>query len=269
MTLKKLTIALTASTALWLSGCASTTQMGATGVDRKQLLLVSSQEIQQLSNRQFARTVTEARKQGKLDTNRRQLRRLQRISKRIIAEVGVFRPEAKNWAWEVHTIKSKQLNAYVSPGGKIMFYTGIIDRLELTDAEIAAIMGHEVAHALREHARERISTQMASQVGIGILAQAAGLSAGQVNTAQMVSQLGLGLPHNRRQESEADVLGLELTARAGYDPRAAISLWKKMRKASKGEPPAFLSTHPNSGQRIQKLQALMPKVMPLYRQSKR
>lgn len=264
-TLKKLTLAVTTSTALWLSGCASTTQTGATGVERKQLLLVSSAEVQRLSNQQHLQTLKHARQKKVLDTNKRQLKRLKRISNRIIAQVGVFRPDAKNWDWEVHTIKSDQLNAYVSPGGKIMFYTGIIDKLKLTDSEIAAIMGHEVSHALREHARERISRQVASQMGIGILAQAAGLNAGQVNMANMVSQLGVGLPHSRSQESEADVLGLELAARAGYDPRAAITLWQKMKKASKGEPPAFLSTHPSNNNRIAHLQSLMPKVMPLYK----
>lgn len=267
--MKKIALATTASAALWLSGCASTTQTGATGVDRKQLLLVSGAEIQRLSDQQHAVTLKQARAKRVLDTNKRQVRRLQRIADRIIAQVGVFRPEAKNWKWEVHTIKSDQLNAYVSPSGKIMFYTGIIDKLKLTDNEIAAIMGHEVSHALREHARERISRQVASQMGIGILAQAAGLSAGQVNMAKMVNQLGFGLPHNRSQESEADILGLELAARAGYDPRAAITLWQKMKKASKGAPPAFLSTHPSSSQRITHLRSLMPQVMPLYEQNKR
>lgn len=257
-------VALSVTTAFLLS-CASTTNMGATGVDRKQLLLVSSQEITQLSLQQYSKTLSEAKAKGLLDTNKAQLRRLQRIADRITAQVGVFRADAARWPWEVHTLKSKQLNAYVSPGGKIMFYTGIIDRLKLTDDEIAAIMGHEIAHALREHARERISTQMASQMGLGILAQAAGLSANQVQLASMVSQLGVGLPHNRSQESEADVIGLELMARAGYNPEASISLWRKMQGASKGEPPQFLSTHPSSSSRIAQLQALMPRVMPLYR----
>lgn len=264
-TLKKLTLAVTTSTALWLSGCASTTQTGTTGVERKQLLLVSGQQIQQLSDQQHLQTLKQARKDKVLDTDKRMLRRLNRISKRIIAQVDVFRPEAKNWDWEVHTIKSDKLNAYVSPSGKIMFYTGIIKKLKLTDSEIAAIMGHEVSHALREHARERISRQMAGQMGIGILAQAAGLNASQVNMAKMVSQLGVGLPHSRTQESEADVLGLELAARAGYDPRAAITLWQKMKKESKGEPPAFLSTHPSNSNRIAHLESLMPKVLPLYK----
>ena len=150
-----------------------------------------------------------------------------------------------------------------------MFYTGIIDRLKLTDDEIAAIMGHEMAHALREHGRENVSRQYAQQAGLSILAAATGLSEGQAQLAQMVGQIGISLPNNRTQESEADILGTELMARAGYNPNASISLWKKMISASSGSSPQFLSTHPNPSNRIQNLQALMPKVMPLYQQAKR
>lgn len=264
---KKFIITVAFASSLGLSGCSSTTQVGATGVQRKQLLLVSSQEVISMANQQYATTLTEARKQGVLDTDPEMLSRLQRISQRIIQQVGVFRPAAKLWSWEVHTLKSKQLNAYVSPGGKIMFYTGIIDRLQLTDDEIAAIMGHEVSHALREHARERLSRHMASQMGFGLIAQVAGLNADQMRMAGMVNQLAVGLPHSRAQESEADVLGVELAARAGYNPKAAISLWKKMQAASRGGSLPFLSTHPSSTNRINHLNSLMSTVMPLYAQS--
>lgn len=263
--LKKTGMAVAASVALSLSGCSSTTNVGATGVKRKQLLLVSSAQMNALAARQYAKTVDVARSKGKLDTNKRQVRRLQRIADRIIAQVGVFRPDAINWHWEVHTLKSDQINAYVAPGGKIMFYTGIIDKLKLTDNEIAAIMGHEVAHALREHARESASRQVATQMGFGILAQSVGLTGDQAQMANMINQYGFALPHNRRQEREADVLGIELAARAGYNPSAAVSLWQKMRRNKKnGEPPEFMSTHPSSSSRIQKLESLVPTVMPLY-----
>lgn len=265
-------LAVSLSTALVagsITGCASSTNTGAIGVKRNQLMMVSSEQVLQLSNQSFQQTLQDARNKGLLDTNAAQLTRLKRIASRLISQVGVYRPEAQNWNWEVHTIKSNELNAYVLPGGKVVFYTGIIDRLNLTDDEIAAIMGHEMSHALREHARERLSRQMATQTGLGIAASVFGLSAGQAQLAGLAGDLGLNLPNSRTQESEADMMGVELMARAGYNPNAAISLWRKMQGAEgRGEPPQFLSTHPVSASRIANIQALLPKVMPLYNQSR-
>ena len=255
--------------ALSLSGCTSTTSGGATGVDRQQLLLVSSEQVLQMSAQSYAQSIQEARAKGVLDTNQAQLNRLKGIANRIVGQVGVYRQDAAKWNWKVHTIKSNELNAFVMPGGKIMFYSGIIDRLNLTDDEIAAIMAHEISHALREHSRERLSREYATQTGIGVAASIFGLSQGQAELAGTAGNLGLSLPHSRTQESEADQLGLELMARAGYNPQAAITLWQKMQNASQGEPPQFLSTHPSSSNRISTLQSLMPKVIPLYQQSRR
>lgn len=258
----------TLATSSTLVGCASTTNTGAIGINRNQLLLVSNAEVQQLAAQSFNETVGKARQAGKLDTNPAQVNRLKRIASRLIGQVGVYRPDAQNWAWEVHTIQSNTINAYVLPGGKIMFYTGIIDRLNLTDDEIAAIMGHEMAHALREHTREKLSQQMATQLGLGVVTSRFGLSQGQAQLAGYASELGLALPNSRQMESEADVMGLELMARAGYNPQAAVSLWRKMQQVDgRGEPPQFLSTHPASATRINNLQALMPRVMPLYQQT--
>lgn len=255
--------------ALTLTGCSSTTNTGAVGVDRQQLLLVSSEQVLQLSAQSYAQTLQEANAKGVLNTNQAQVNRLKIIANRLIGQVGVYRPDAAQWDWEVHTIKSDQLNAFVMPGGKIMFYSGIIDRLNLTDDEIAAIMGHEISHALREHSRERMSREYATQTSIGLAASIFGLSQGQAQIANVAGDLGLSRPHSRTQESEADQIGLELMARAGYNPQAAISLWQKMQNASEGEPPQFLSTHPSSSSRISDMQSLMPKVMPLYQQSRR
>ncbi|MGM8897479.1 MULTISPECIES: M48 family metallopeptidase [unclassified Psychrobacter] len=255
--------------ALTLTGCTSTTNSGAVGVDRQQFLLVSSEQVQQLSAQSYNKNLQEARKRGLLDTNKAQLNRLKNISNRLIGQVGTYRPDAAKWQWEVHTIKSDQLNAFVMPGGKIMFYSGIIDRLNLTDDEIAAIMGHEMSHALREHSRERLSREYATQTGIGVAASIFGLSQGQAELANVAGDLGLSRPHSRTQEAEADQIGLELMARAGYNPQAAITLWQKMQRASQGEPPQFLSTHPTSSNRIAQLQSLMPKVMPLYQRTRR
>lgn len=264
------TAVVTASLSLMsLTGCTSTTNSGAVGVDRQQLLLVSSEQVQQLSAQSYNKSIQEARAKGVLDTNQAQLRRLKNIANRLVGQVGVYRPDAARWNWEVHTIKSNELNAFVMPGGKIMFYSGIIDRLNLTDDEIAAIMGHEMSHALREHSRERLSREYATQTGIGVAASVFGLSQGQAQLANLAGDFGISRPHSRTQESEADQIGLELMARAGYNPQAAISLWQKMQRASEGEPPQFLSTHPASSTRISQLQSLMPKVMPLYQKARR
>ena len=255
--------------AVGATGCSTTTDTGAIGVDRNQLLVVSDQQVQQLSNQAFQQEIAAARAKGLLDTNPAQLARLQKISQRLIAQTGAYRSDARQWPWEVHVIKSNELNAHVFPGGKIVFYSGIIDRLSLTDAEIAAIMGHEMAHALREHTRERLSREVATQTGIGIAASVLGLSQGQAQLAGLAGDLGISRPHSRTQETEADLMGLELMARAGYDPNAAISLWRKMQSASgRGEPPQFLSTHPVSSTRIATIQSLLPRVMPLYQQSR-
>ena len=255
--------------AVGATGCSTTTDTGAIGVDRNQLLVVSDQQVQQLSNQAFQQEIAAARAKGLLDTNPAQLARLQKISQRLIAQTGAYRSDARQWPWEVHVIKSNELNAHVFPGGKIVFYSGIIDRLSLTDAEIAAIMGHEMAHALREHTRERLSREVATQTGIGIAASVLGLSQGQAQLAGLAGDLGISRPNSRTQETEADLMGLELMARAGYDPNAAISLWRKMQSAGgRGEPPQFLSTHPVSSTRIATIQSLLPRVMPLYQQSR-
>ena len=251
------------------TGCSTTTDTGAIGVDRNQLLVVSDQQVQQLSNQAFQQEIAAARAKGLLDTNPAQLARLKKISQRLIAQTGAYRSDARQWAWEVHVIKNNELNAHVLPGGKIVFYSGIIDRLNLTDAEIAAIMGHEMAHALREHTRERLSREVATQTGIGIAASVLGLSQGQAQLAGLAGDLGISRPNSRTQETEADLMGLELMARAGYDPNAAVSLWRKMQSAGgRGEPPQFLSTHPVSSTRIATIQSLLPRVMPLYQQSR-
>lgn len=255
--------------AVAVTGCSTTTDTGAIGVDRNQLLVVSDQQVQQLSNQAFQQEIAAARAKGLLDTNPAQLARLQKISQRLIAQTGAYRSDARQWSWEVHVIKSNELNAHVLPGGKIVFYSGIIDRLSLTDAEIAAIMGHEMAHALREHTRERLSRDVATQTGIGIAASVLGLSQGQAQLAGLAGDLGISRPNSRTQETEADLMGLELMARAGYDPNAAVSLWRKMQSAGgRGEPPQFLSTHPVSSTRIATIQSLLPRVMPLYQQSR-
>jgi predicted Zn-dependent protease len=169
----------------------------------------------------------------------------------------------------VNTLTTKELNAYCMPGGKIMVYTGLIEKLNLSDAELAAVIGHEMAHALREHSRERISRAYAQQLALAGVAVVTGAGEGAMDLANMVGSVTFQLPHSREQESEADTIGMELMARAGYDPNAAVSVWRKMLAADQGGTPEFLSTHPSPRTRLQDLQALVPKVMPLYQRAKR
>lgn len=256
-----------ASLVLPMAGCGSTTGAGAVGANRKQLLLVSSDEVMNLASKSYQQTLSQARQEGVLDVNASQLARLKRIANHLIPQTSVYRTDATKWQWEVHIIQAETMNAYVMPGGKIVFYSGIIDNLKLTDAEIAAIMGHEMAHALREHSREKLSRSMATGGVISIASAAFGLSAGQAQVAQLAGDVGLSLPHSRTQESEADKIGLELMARAGYNPNAAVSLWQKMQAKSGSSGPQFLSTHPSSSNRIKQIQDLLPAVMPLYNAS--
>ncbi|RZU45151.1 peptidase M48-like protein [Fluviicoccus keumensis] len=251
-------------TLIILTACTSSTQQGATGITRKQLLLLPSAQVDAMALQSYRGELDDAKKKNSLNTDRATLERIRRIGDRLVPQTAVFRPDAVRWSWEVNLQTKAELNAYCAPGGKIMFFTGIIDQLKLTDDEIAAIMGHEIAHALREHGRERISEAYAQQAGMTLLAVLTNMDSRKAALLQTATTLGLTLPHSRGQESEADVMGVELMARAGYDPRASISLWKKMATASKGAPPAFLSTHPSGSQRIEELQARMATVLPLY-----
>lgn len=251
-----------------LSACQSTTMGGAVGASRKQLLLVSSQEVNAGSAQAYRQTLTEAKSKRALNTNAAYTRRVKEISARLIRQVPVFRPEARDWQWEVNVFTSPEVNAYCMPGGKIGIYTGIIDQLQLNDDELAAVIGHEIAHALREHSREKISQQVAQQQGLALVGALAGLSQGQMDMANLAGQYALTLPFSRGMESEADVMGLELMARAGYNPAAAPNVWRKMAKLGEGGP-EFLSTHPSGSTRIAELSARIPQVMPLYEVARR
>jgi predicted Zn-dependent protease len=251
------------------AGCGRTTQSGAVGVEREQLLVVSSKEVDQAAAQQYAKTTAEAQKKGLLDRDPAQVQRVQTISKRLIAQVGVFRKDALGWKWESHVITSKELNAWCMPGGKMAVYTGLIEKLALSDDELAAIMGHEIAHALREHGRERISQQIAAGAAVGVAGALLGLGSGGTDLAGMVAQVTFTLPNSRLHEQEADRIGVELAARAGYDPRAAVNVWKKMSQSGGGAPPEILSTHPSPASRIKDLEVYAAKVMPLYDTARR
>ena len=257
------------SSALILSGCASTTEGGATGSSRSQLLLISAEDVNAGSAQAYQQEMNKARSANALNTNANYTGRVNAISKRLIAQVGVFRADAKNWNWEVNVINSNTVNAYCMPGGKIAVYTGIISELKLTDDELAAVIGHEIAHALREHSREQISQQIAKTQAISIGGALLGLGSTTQNLANVASEYVLTLPFSRSMETESDVMGMELMARAGYNPEGAVSIWRKMSALSGGSnSPEFTSTHPSDTTRIANLQKELPKVMPLYEESK-
>jgi predicted Zn-dependent protease len=252
-----------------LGGCQTveTTKPGAVGVDRHQRMLVSAEEVQAASGKAYSQMIAEAKQKGVLDRDPAQVQRVRGITQRLIAHAGNFRPDAAKWPWEVHVISVDQVNAWAMPGGKMAIYTGLIDRLKATDDEIAAVMGHEIAHSLREHARERISRQMGTQMAVGIAGALFGVGDVGQGLANMVADVTLNLPNSREHEVEADRIGVELAARAGFDPRAAVSLWEKMAKVGGAQGPAWLSTHPPHAARIDDLRAYAEKVMPLYQQA--
>jgi predicted Zn-dependent protease len=266
MAMKHLLAVLGAGALLASTGCqtVSTTAPGAIGVERRQVMWVSEADVEQSAGKSYAAEVGKAREQGHLNADPVLTARVRTISERLIRQTPVFRPDAAKWDWTVNVQTNPELNAYCMPGGKIMVYSGLVEKLKLSDAELATVIGHEMAHALREHSREAVSRAYAEQLGLGALGALAGLSDTSVQLAGMVTNVTFSLPRSRVQESEADKVGLELMARAGYDPHAALTLWQKMGQASQGGTPAFLSTHPASSTRQADLQALLPRVLPLY-----
>ena len=252
------------------AGCqtTNTTSGGAVGVDRQQTMLVSAAEVNRQADKAYQETINEARAKKTLNRNPADLARVRGIAARLIPVTSVFRPDAPNWRWESNVITSDELNAWCMPGGKIAVYTGLIYKLNITDDELAAVMGHEIAHALREHGREKAG----QATGIGIAAAIGGAVGAYYGIDANVGQTVLGAvgelafmrPNSRGMEQEADRMGVELAARAGYDPRAAISLWEKMGRVSGGQPPQWLSTHPSNQSRIADLKAYAERVQPLY-----
>lgn len=249
-----------------LSACANTTRPGAVGVNRSQFMMASSEDVNRLSAASYSEQNQKAKEKNILVTAGPTYDRLKFIANRLIPQTEAFRDDTRQWDWRLSLIDAPILNASCAPGGKITFYTGIIEQLNLNDDEIAAIMGHEIAHALREHGRERVSQATAQNILVNIATALAGPYGSAVGAANQVAQYAIVLPNSRENESEADAIGLELAARAGYNPMGAISVWQKMLKATKDKgTPEFLSTHPSGETRIEQLTALMPSVEPLYK----
>ncbi len=250
----------------------ATTRDGVTvGEKSRAIGLASSAEVERQAMRQYDELKRQAAAQRALaPDDHPQLQRLRRIAAELIPKATRFNDRASAWQWEVNLIGSRQINAFCMPGGKIAFFTGIIDTLKLTDDEIAQVMGHEMAHALREHGRERVGKSRIAQgltLGASVLSQILGYGDLGGQLASAGAQLTL-LKYGRDDETEADAIGMDLAARAGYDPRAGIVLWEKMAAAARGQPPQWLSTHPSNKSRIEQIRKRLPEVMPLYAKAK-
>ena len=264
------TIFLTASALALAAGCQTveTTKGGTVGVDRQQRMAVSSEEVNAGAQKAYSQMMAEAQKKNALDRDAAQVQRVKNIVSRLEPQTATFRPDAAKWPWEVHVVSLDDVNAWCMPAGKMAVYTGLINKLHPSDDELAAVMGHEIAHALREHSREQISQQMGTQAAIGIAGALFGVGELGQGIGNMVADVTLNKPKSRTHETEADRIGVELAARAGYDPHAAVSLWEKMMKLGGSQPPQWLSTHPSNESRIADLKTYSERVMPLYQSAK-
>ena len=229
--------------------------------------LVPAAELEQAAGQQYGQLLQQARAKGALaPESHPQVQRLRGIARRLIPHSPRWNGRASQWRWEVNLIASKSINAFCMPGGKIAFFTGILEKLQLTDDEAGMVMGHEMAHALREHARARIAKSEGTGALLSLGAQLLGLGDWGNLAANIGTQL-LTLKFSRDDEIEADLVGLELAARGAYNPEASVSLWEKMGKASGREGVSFLSTHPTGPDRIARLRENVPRVQDLYRQA--
>ncbi len=245
-----------------LAGCATNPITG-----RSQLMLVSGQEAVTSSYQAYSAMTASLQQQSKINRDAAKVARIRAITGRLIPHAFAWRSDAAGWKWEVNVIDSPEVNAFCMAGGKMAIYSGFFDKLNPSDDELAQVMAHEIAHALSDHTREKMSMAMASDLGVQLLATGASASAGQTQMAHALALYVIQMPNSRTAESEADRIGIELAARAGYNPEAAISLWQKMSRQGNG-PPEWLSTHPSHETRIAELSRLAPQMGPQYREAR-
>ena len=257
--LRKFAIAL--AFAALVAGCATSP----TG--RKQLMIVSESQAIASSRQAYVQEMGKYKKEGKLVTDPRVINRVKVITERLVAQAVKMRPDSAKWEWTVEVVDDPQnVNAWCMAGGRMAIYTGLLLKVDPTDDELAQVMGHEIAHALANHTAERMSVAMASQLGVVAAGILLDQSATTIAAGVAAAQVAVNLPNSRQAESEADRIGIELAARAGYDPQAAVTLWQKMAAVGGGKgPPQFLSTHPSDATRQQALAKLVPQMMPYYR----
>jgi predicted Zn-dependent protease len=233
---------------------------------RRQLMIVSPNEAVTASREAYLAQIGQLDKEGKLASDPKLLKWVEDVTSRLVAQAVIMRPDTRSWEWSVAVIDDpKTVNAWCMAGGRMAIYTGLIQKIDPTEDELAQVMGHEIAHALANHTAEKMSVAMASQVGViaaGAVSDRPGMALGG---AALAAQLAIGLPNSRTAESEADQIGIELAAKAGFDPHAAVTLWQKMARAGGKGPPEFLSTHPAPANRQQTLAGLAPKLVPVYK----
>lgn len=238
---------------------------------RRQLMLVSPEQAISASKEAYVKTLKPLDDKGKIDNNPAVTKRVKQITGRLIAQAVQDYPQTRNWEWSVKVIDDPEtVNAWCMAGGKMAIYTGLLNKVKPTDDELAQVMGHEIAHALANHTAEKMSVAMASQIGLMAVAVAANDSnrGAALTGAALAANLAIQLPNSRTAESEADRMGIELAAKAGYDPYAAATLWEKMGRVGGANPPEFLSTHPAPGNRQATLRALAPQMMKYYKEKK-
>lgn len=246
-------------TAALLSACATNPVTG-----RQQFIIVPESQAIAASKEAYVQMLTPLKKEGRLNGDPALQARLEKITGKLVAQAVRIRPETAQWNWTVNVIDdSKTVNAFCMAGGKMAVYTGLVQQINPTDAELAEVMGHEIAHALSNHIAEKMSVAMVSDAAVAALAATQNNKV-LLRGAALAAAVAVQLPNSRTQEAEADRIGIELAARAGYDPHAAVTLWQKMKKLSGGGQPAFLSTHPAPQDRMEHLAALVPKMMPYY-----
>ena len=235
---------------------------------RSQLLIISEESAISQSAQAYAQTMNEYAQKGQLSKDQALIGRVNEITGRLIYEALIMRPDTRNWKWSMKVIDDpKTVNAWSMAGGRMALYTGLVEKIKPTDDELAQVLAHEIAHALAKHTAEKMSVAMASS--LGVLAVAVATDNQNIATgASAAALVAITLPNSRTAESEADQIGLELAAKAGYNPHAAVTLWQKMNKESGGSSFDFLSTHPSSGKRIERLDSLIPGVMPFYDEQK-
>ena len=232
---------------------------------RKQLMLVSEDVAIQSSAQAYVQQVGELRKEGKLSTDRALVRRVEGITEKLVAQAIAMRPSSADWQWSVAVIDDPEtVNAWCMAGGRMAIYTGLIRQIDPTDDELAQVMGHEIGHALANHTAEKMSVAMATSIGVATVGVASENKGAAMTGAAAAAALAVTLPNSRTAETEADRIGIELAAKAGYDPAAAVTLWRKMNSLPGGQPPEFLSTHPNPANREKTLAALGPQMDPYF-----
>ena len=236
-----------------LAGCATSP----TG--RSQLMLISPESAIVESKKAYISTVSELGKEDKLVDDPKMADRVATITGRLVTVAIEKFPKTANWEWSVAIVDDPEtVNAWCMAGGRMAVYTGLFEKLKLTDAEFAQIMGHEISHALANHTAERMSRAMATSVGVVAVGVLADNKVAAMGGAAVAAKMALELPNSRTAESEADQMGMELAVRAGYDPDAAVTLWQKMGAQGGSKPPEFLSTHPAPGNREAALAAMIP-----------